>query len=105
MTVPQDSPSRPQHEVVPDPARLERAATLTNCGLGAPLSGRRALGGLAPRVKSVGTPWRPIGDRHARKRAVREGPIWFIRVGHLVRSAGGPLSIVRVSHTARSVTD
>ena len=39
-------PSRPQLEVVPDPARLERAATLTNCGLGAPLPGKCALGGF-----------------------------------------------------------
>lgn|GEM_PF-3911377 len=30
----------------PDPARLERAATLTDCGQDAPLPGRRALGGL-----------------------------------------------------------
>jgi hypothetical protein len=40
-------PSRPQREVAPDPARLERAATLTNCGLGAPLPGGCALGGFA----------------------------------------------------------
>jgi hypothetical protein len=32
-------PSCPQHEVVPDPARLERAATLTDCGLGLVLTG------------------------------------------------------------------
>jgi hypothetical protein len=32
-------PSRPQREVVPDPARLERAATLTDCGLGRTLTG------------------------------------------------------------------
>lgn len=30
----------------PDPARLERAATLTNDGQGAPLPGRCALGGF-----------------------------------------------------------
>jgi hypothetical protein len=40
-------PSRPQREVAPDPARLERAATLTNCGLGAPLPDGCALGGFA----------------------------------------------------------
>jgi hypothetical protein len=40
-------PSRPQREVAPDPARLERAATLANCGLGAPLPGGCALGGFA----------------------------------------------------------
>ena len=39
-------PSRPQREVAPGPARLERAATLNDCGLGAPLPGRCALGGL-----------------------------------------------------------
>ena len=39
-------PSRPQREVAPDPARLERATTLTNCGLGAPLPGGCALGGF-----------------------------------------------------------
>jgi len=32
-------PSCPQHEVVPDTARLERAATLTDCGLGLALTG------------------------------------------------------------------
>ena len=32
-------PSCSQHEVVPDPARLERAATLTDCGLGLALTG------------------------------------------------------------------
>ena len=32
-------PSCPQHEVVPDPARLERAATLADCGLGLALTG------------------------------------------------------------------
>ena len=32
-------PPCPQHEVVPDPARLERAATLTDCGLGLTLTG------------------------------------------------------------------
>jgi hypothetical protein len=31
--------SCPQHEVVPDLARLERAATLTDCGLGLALTG------------------------------------------------------------------
>jgi len=41
-------PSRPQREVVPDPARLERAATLTDCGLDAPLPGGCALGGFVP---------------------------------------------------------
>lgn len=40
-------PSRPQREVAPDPARLERATTLTDCGLGAPLPGGCALGGFA----------------------------------------------------------
>lgn len=33
-------PSRPQREVVPDPARLELAATLTSCGPDAPLPAR-----------------------------------------------------------------
>jgi hypothetical protein len=32
-------PPYPQHEVVPDPARLERAAILTDCGLGLTLTG------------------------------------------------------------------
>ena len=32
-------PPCPQHKVVPDPARLERAATLTDCGLGLALTG------------------------------------------------------------------
>lgn len=41
-----DFHSRPQREVVPDPARLERAATLTNCRQDAPLPGGRALGGI-----------------------------------------------------------
>lgn len=52
-------PSRPQREVAPDPARLERAATLTNCGLGAPLPGGCALGGFAFEV----TPRRTCADR------------------------------------------
>jgi hypothetical protein len=42
-------PPRPQREVVPDPARLERAATLTNCGPDAPLPAGCVLGGLAPK--------------------------------------------------------
>lgn len=37
-------PSCPQHEVVQDPARLERAATLTDCGLGLALTGWASLG-------------------------------------------------------------
>ena len=32
-------PSRPQHEVVLDPARLEWAAILADCGLGLALTG------------------------------------------------------------------
>jgi hypothetical protein len=32
-------PSRPQREVAPDPARLERAATLDDCGLERTLTG------------------------------------------------------------------
>ena len=47
-------PSRPQREVAPDPARLERAATLDNCGLGAPLPGGCALGGYAPEHTTFG---------------------------------------------------
>jgi len=43
-------PSRPQREVVPDPARLERAATLTTCGLDAPLSGGCAWAGSLPKL-------------------------------------------------------
>ena len=45
-------PSRLQREVAPDPARLERAATLTNCGPGAPLPGGCVLGGFASDLTS-----------------------------------------------------
>lgn len=40
----------------PDPARLERAATLTDCGLGAPLPGRCALGGFVSDGRPLGRP-------------------------------------------------
>jgi hypothetical protein len=43
-------PSCPQYEVVPDPARLERAAAVTDCGPDSPLPGRRALGGFRSMV-------------------------------------------------------
>jgi hypothetical protein len=56
-------PSRPQREVAPDPARLERAATLTNCGLGAPLPGGCALGGFGLEVTR---PVVPAGRRGPR---------------------------------------
>jgi hypothetical protein len=38
---------------LPDPARLERATTLTDCGLDAPLPGRRAVGGLIHETSRV----------------------------------------------------
>jgi hypothetical protein len=49
-----------------DPARLERAATLTDCGLGASLPGRRALGGFRHERTTRGRPWQPDWQTRAR---------------------------------------
>ena len=43
-------PSRPQRDIAPDPARLERAATLADCRLGTPVPGGCASDGLTRRL-------------------------------------------------------
>ena len=52
--------------VAPDPARLERAATLANCGQDAPLPGRCALGGFdVDATPNAGTSSREFPDLSA----------------------------------------
>ena len=57
---PSGSPDTSRRSVnSPDPARLERAATLTNDGLGASLPGRCALGGLVTKPRHQAAPGTP----------------------------------------------
>jgi hypothetical protein len=59
-------PSRPQREVAPDPARLERAATLTGCGLGAPLPGGCTLGGFISMLAGQADNFHRVSTAHSR---------------------------------------